>query len=104
MSSEFIILSDAGKALGSCRLQINDLSPSGDQPFQNADGTIHVVVNGELYDYKRIREDIVRKTDYSFKGTSDCEIVVALVSLYRASFAPLMISAHSAATATSTVL
>ncbi|KAL8679552.1 MAG: hypothetical protein Q9186_004172 [Xanthomendoza sp. 1 TL-2023] len=71
-----------GKALGSCRLQINDLTPSGNQPFENADGTIHVVVNGELYDYQQIREDIAHKTGYSFKGTSDCEIVVALYEYY----------------------
>ncbi|KAL8809350.1 MAG: hypothetical protein Q9200_003487 [Gallowayella weberi] len=68
-----------GKALGSCRLQINDLTSSGDQPFENTDGTIHVVVNGEFYDYKQIREDIAQRSGYSFKGTSDCEIVVALV-------------------------
>ncbi|KAL8820236.1 MAG: hypothetical protein Q9223_001500 [Gallowayella weberi] len=65
---------------------INDLTPSGNQPFENADGTILVVVNGELYDYKQIREDIVQKTGYSFKGTSDCEIVVALYEFYGTAF------------------
>ena len=72
--------------MGSCRLEINDLTPSGNQPFENADGTIHVVVNGELYDYHQIREDMITKTGYNFRGTSDCEIVVALYEYYGVSF------------------
>ncbi|KAL8801629.1 MAG: hypothetical protein Q9182_004314 [Xanthomendoza sp. 2 TL-2023] len=82
----FNITPDICEALGSCRLQINDLTPSGNQPFENADGTIRVVVNGELYDYKQIREDIVQKTGYPFRGTSDCEIVVALYEYYGTAF------------------
>ena len=67
-------------------MEINDLTPSGNQPFENADGTIHVVVNGELYDYHQIREDMITKTGYTFRGTSDCEIVVALYEYYGVSF------------------
>ncbi|KAL9597624.1 MAG: hypothetical protein Q9219_005007 [cf. Caloplaca sp. 3 TL-2023] len=77
---------DGRIALGSCRLQINDLTPSGNQPFENTDGAIHVVVNGELYDHKRIREDIQKKTNYAFKGSSDCEIVIALYEYYGVAF------------------
>ena len=61
--------------LGHCRLAINDLSPEGCQPFHTPDNKVHAVVNGELYDSDRIREDIAARCAYPFKGHSDCEIV-----------------------------
>ncbi|KAL9084487.1 MAG: hypothetical protein Q9159_005183 [Coniocarpon cinnabarinum] len=77
---------DKRVALGHVRLAINDLSADGAQPFHDANETIHAVVNGELYDHERIREDLVKSTDYQFKGRSDCEIVVALYRLHGLSF------------------
>lgn len=47
---------------------------------------MHAVVNGELYDYDRIREELISKTGYKFKGRSDCEIVIALYKHYGISF------------------
>ncbi|KAL8712959.1 MAG: hypothetical protein Q9220_002817 [cf. Caloplaca sp. 1 TL-2023] len=80
------VSADGSVALGSCRLEINDLSPSGNQPFHSADGTVHAVVNGELYDHERIREDMTNRTGYVFQGRSDCEIVIALYEYYGVSF------------------
>lgn len=68
------------------RLEINDLSPTGCQPLHSNDGTIHTVVNGEIYDYPRLRVDMERKLNYKFQGTSDCELVVALYQCYGLSF------------------
>lgn len=66
------------------RLSIIDLSPSGNQPFNdNVDG-IHAVVNGELYDYEHYRAKFAK--EYDFKGNSDCEIVIALYKHYGISF------------------
>lgn len=62
------------------------LSPTGNQPFQNPDNTVHPVVNGELYDFQRIREDMINKTGYIFRGMSDFEIVVALYEYYGVAF------------------
>lgn len=73
-------------ALGHVRLAINDLAPSGNQPFHDADADIHAVVNGELYDYDAIRADLSGKTSYRFVGHSDCEIVIALYRHYGLSF------------------
>jgi asparagine synthase (glutamine-hydrolysing) len=60
------------------RLSINDLSSDGAQPFHSPDRTIHAVVNGEFYDYDRIRKEIEDTTDYVFRSKSDSEIVIAL--------------------------
>jgi asparagine synthase (glutamine-hydrolysing) len=73
-------------ALGHVRLAIVDLSPNGAQPFHDKEGSIHAVVNGELYDVDRIRADLIRETGYVFKGHSDCEIVVALYKQHGISF------------------
>ncbi|KAM0664410.1 hypothetical protein ACQRIU_006992 [Beauveria bassiana] len=69
--------------LGHCRLAINDTSPSGSQPLHSADGQIHAVVIGELYEYEELRrycEDI----GYAFRGRSDSELILALYSIHGA--------------------
>ncbi|KAH7399692.1 asparagine synthase [Pyrenochaeta sp. MPI-SDFR-AT-0127] len=79
-------LSRDGRVLfGHVRLSINDLSPSGAQPFHDIQGYIHAVVNGELYDSDRIREQLL-DNGYQFQGHSDCEIVVALYQQFGTSF------------------
>ncbi|CAK1359066.1 unnamed protein product [Cercospora beticola] len=77
---------DGRVALGHVRLSINDLSDAGIQPMHNTDDTVHVVVNGELYDYDGIRESISKKTSYQFRSHSDSELVVALYQYYGLSF------------------
>ncbi|CAJ2513891.1 Uu.00g020100.m01.CDS01 [Anthostomella pinea] len=65
-------------ALGHVRLSINDLSPSAAQPFHSPSHGIHAVVNGEFYDYDRIRSRVETETDYHFTSRSDSEIIIAL--------------------------
>ncbi|KAL8788672.1 MAG: hypothetical protein Q9195_007173 [Heterodermia aff. obscurata] len=72
--------------LGITRLKINDLTPTGDQPFQNSTKTITAVVNGEIYNHEALRKEILEKTNYSFRGRSDCECVLALYEHYGTSF------------------
>ncbi|OAA58658.1 asparagine synthase [Akanthomyces lecanii RCEF 1005] len=74
---------EATVGLGHCRLAINDTSPSGSQPLHSADGKIHGVVIGEIYEYKKLRrccEDV----GYMFRGRSDSELVLALYSVHGA--------------------
>lgn len=71
-------------ALGHCRLSIVDLSPEGDQPLHDAEGHIHAVVMGEIYDDDILREQCIREFGYSFKGRSDSELVIALYKHYGA--------------------
>lgn len=69
--------------LGHARLSINDLSPSGAQPFHSPDGRVHAVANGELYN-EELREEL--KSSYTFKGTSDSEIIIAAYLAYGIDF------------------
>lgn len=79
------VTEDGGVGLGHCRLSINDLSPSGSQPLHSDDGGIHAVVNGEIYDYDRLRDLCAGpEHGYRFGGRSDSELVIALYKIYGA--------------------
>jgi asparagine synthase (glutamine-hydrolysing) len=63
-------------ALGHTRLAIIDLA-DGVQPISNEDGQVHIVVNGEFYDFERIRAELQAK-GHKFKTGSDSEIALHL--------------------------
>lgn len=73
---------DQSVALGHCRLSINDLSPSGSQPLHSDDGDIHAVVNGEIYEFDRLRRICRDVHGYRFASESDSELVLALYKIY----------------------
>ncbi|KAA8618169.1 AsnB Asparagine synthase glutamine-hydrolyzing [Pyrenophora tritici-repentis] len=79
------ISEDCRVALGHNRLAIVDLNPEGEQPFHDAGGTIHAVVNGELYGYEEIRDRLSHE-GYKFKSQSDSEIALALYKKHGLSF------------------
>jgi asparagine synthase (glutamine-hydrolysing) len=62
--------------LGFRRLSIIDLS-GGHQPLCNEDGTVWIVFNGEIYNYRELREFLVAK-GHVFKTQSDTEVIVHL--------------------------
>jgi asparagine synthase (glutamine-hydrolysing) len=65
-----------GLALGHARLSIIDLE-TGQQPLHIDDGHIAAVVNGEFYDYKRIRAQLISEGS-AFRTKSDSEIALHL--------------------------
>jgi len=70
-------ISDDGQiGLGHSRLRIIDLK-TGDQPLESADGQIHAIVNGEFYEFEKIRAGLMEE-GYRFKTSSDSEILIAL--------------------------
>ncbi|WP_101772812.1 asparagine synthase (glutamine-hydrolyzing) [Peptostreptococcus faecalis] len=72
MSGEFF---DDDAALGFRRLSILDLSDAGAQPLYSSDGSKVLVFNGEIYNYKDIREDLISK-GYEFKSNTDSEVLI----------------------------
>jgi asparagine synthase (glutamine-hydrolysing) len=62
--------------LGHARLSIIDLV-TGDQPIANEDGQRHIIVNGELYDFDRIRREL-ELGGHRFRTGSDSEIALHL--------------------------
>src|SRR5215211_851788 len=67
---------DGPAALAARRLAIIDLD-TGDQPIANEDETIHVVQNGELYNYRELRAELER-AGHRFRTHGDTEVLVHL--------------------------
>jgi asparagine synthase (glutamine-hydrolysing) len=67
---------DGGCGIGMRRLSIIDLS-TGHQPISNEDGSVRVVFNGEIYNYKDLRRDLIAQ-GHRFQTNSDTETLVHL--------------------------
>ena len=63
-------------ALGQARLSIIDL-PGGHQPLSNEDGSVWVTLNGEIYNYKELRDELMR-AGHRLSTVSDTEVLVHL--------------------------
>lgn len=61
-------------ALGHRRLSIIDLK-TGHQPMLNEDGSIAIVYNGEVYNFRELKEPLVKK-GHVFKTHSDTEVII----------------------------
>jgi asparagine synthase (glutamine-hydrolysing) len=75
---------DGPIGLGFRRLSIIDLA-TGNQPIRNEDGTIVVVFNGEIYNYKPLRKEL-RDAGHQFTTETDSEVIVHLYEQYGETF------------------
>jgi asparagine synthase (glutamine-hydrolysing) len=80
----FALLNGGATGFGHLRLSIIDLV-SGQQPLYNSDHSVCLVFNGEIYDYKEIRQSLQRK-GHEFRTTSDSEVLLRLYEEYGLDF------------------
>jgi asparagine synthase (glutamine-hydrolysing) len=76
------ILVDGAFGFGMQRLSIIDLK-TGHQPIGNEDGSVQVVFNGEIYNYRELARDLIER-GHVLATTSDTEVIVHLWEEYGA--------------------
>ncbi|MFQ5349929.1 MAG: asparagine synthase (glutamine-hydrolyzing) [Thermoanaerobaculia bacterium] len=67
---------DGEVALGHRRLSIIDVA-GGQQPLENEDGSLVLICNGEIYNYQRLRQELIER-GHRFRTRSDSEVVLHL--------------------------
>lgn len=69
------VYSHGSTLLAARRLSILDTSTAGHQPMSNDEDSVHIVFNGEIYNYRELRADL---NGYSFQSDSDTEVLLNL--------------------------
>lgn len=67
----------AGLALAHARLKVQDLTEAADQPMRSADGAVTLIFNGEIYNFRELR-DTLRADGAGFRSTGDTEVLLEL--------------------------
>lgn len=74
---------DKTVVFGHRRLSIVDLSETGAQPMQSASGRYVCAFNGEIYNYKKLRDKLLAENKVTvFRGTSDTEVLLEAFEAY----------------------
>ena len=72
---------DPNMSLGHRRLAVIDLSIAANQPLFNEDGSLIIVCNGEIYNHKELRDQLISK-GHTFYTHSDTEVILHLFEEY----------------------
>lgn len=70
----------SGAALVSRRLAVLDLSPNGHMPMRTPDGRYALVYNGEIYNFRELRDELIKK-GVKFRSGTDTEVLLQLYAL-----------------------
>ncbi len=76
-------------ALGFRRLSIIDLE-GGDQPIHSQDGRYVIVFNGEIYNYREVREKLKTENGCIFSTNSDTEVILNTYTVYKEKTAEML--------------
>ncbi|MFN3916789.1 MAG: asparagine synthase (glutamine-hydrolyzing) [Flavobacteriales bacterium] len=74
------VFSDDYISLGHNRLSIIDIGSAANQPFVSSDGRYSLVFNGEIYNYREIRQQL---SGWSFTTNSDTEVLLAAYIVHK---------------------
>ena len=74
------VFRDGNVALGIQRLRVIDLA-TGDQPIFNEDRSVAVVLNGEIYNYRELREELIAR-GHTLTTAGDTEVIAHLYEEY----------------------
>jgi asparagine synthase (glutamine-hydrolysing) len=77
-----------GIGIGMRRLAVIDLQ-TGEQPVTNGSGSVQVVFNGEIYNYRQLRAELVAR-GHTFRGQSDSEVIPHLYDEHGPGFLSLL--------------
>lgn len=77
--------SDEHVSLGHKRLAIIDLSEKGKQPMSNEDCSVWIAYNGEVYNFRELRDDLEGK-GHRFKSKTDTEVLIHCYEEYGLDF------------------
>ncbi len=69
-------------ALGHTRLSIIDLSQNGNQPMHSKNQRYVISFNGEIYNYRELKNKLMTKANISWKSTTDTEVILQLLEFY----------------------
>lgn len=69
------VIANDGIALGHARLSVIDLSSAGHQPMISDDGRVKLIFNGEIYNFRELRVELIEK-GYHFKSHTDTEVIL----------------------------
>ena len=76
----YCILNEGSAILGHVRLSIIDLETGG-QPMYSEEKNISISFNGEIYDYRNLRDELIKK-GHVFSTHSDTEVIIHLYEEY----------------------
>ena len=76
-NGDIFVSENKSLGLGFRRLSIIDLSNEANEPIINEDGSLVLVFNGEIYNFKEIREKLIN-LGHTFKSETDAEVVLHL--------------------------
>jgi len=73
--------SDGPYAVSHLRLKIIDLTVNGRQPMQNEAGTVSIAYNGEVYNFRELKEKHSLDRRFAFRSRTDTEVLLCLYEL-----------------------
>lgn len=71
------VFAATGIALGHTRLAVIDTSDAAAQPFRDSSGRYTIVFNGEIFNYRELREQLIAQ-GHTFRTSSDTEVLLTL--------------------------